>query len=78
MKILADYWFIDMRGGTMGIVVGEDECTGERKAYIGVGAGYNQETDRHFISEYGQKLPISFIEELLNYLKSKKKGGRKV
>jgi len=77
MKVLADYWFSDMRGGTVGIIVGEDELTGEWKAYIGVGAGFNRELDKESILDGGQKLPVSFLEGLLRWLKPQKKGGKK-
>jgi len=72
VKVLDDYWFNDMRGGTVGIIVGEDELTGERKAYIGVGAGFNQAIDRESILDGGQKLPVSFLEGLVRWLKPKK------
>lgn len=73
MKVLADYWFNDMRGGIVGIVVGEDEVTGERKAYIGAVKGHNQENDRQSILDGGQKLPLSFLEGLVGLLKAQKK-----
>ena len=73
MKVLADYWFSDMRGGTVGIVVGEDEVTAERKAYIGAVEGYNQAVDKESILDGGQKLPLSFLEGLVKQLKAKKK-----
>ena len=73
MKVLADYWFSDMYGDTVGIVVAEDEVTKERKAYIGVGAGFNQEADKESILDGGQKLPISFLRSLLQDLAPEKK-----
>jgi len=70
MKVLADYWFSDMYGGTVGIVVGEDELTKERKAYIGVAGGYNQEADKKSILEGGRKLSSSFLAGLLRLMKA--------
>jgi len=74
MKVLGDYWFSDMRGGTVGIVVREEDFTGERKAYVGVGAGFNREVDRESILDGGQQLPVSFLEGLVKQLKPGKKG----
>jgi len=73
VKVLADYWFNDMRGGIVGIVVGEDEVTGERKAYIGAVEGYNQAVDKESILDGGQKLPLSFLEGLVKWLKPQKR-----
>ena len=73
MKVLADYWFSDVWGGTCGIVIGEDSLTGERKAYIGVADGYSQEADKQHILEGGQKFSPSLLEGILGLLKSQKK-----
>ena len=43
MKQLDTIWFSGLE--TIGIVIGEDEITGERKAYIGTGKGYSEEAD---------------------------------
>lgn len=76
MKVQGDYWFTDMRGGTVGIVTAIDEATGERKTYIGVGEGYSQEADRQFVLTQVQKLPLPFLEGLVRWLKPKKKAKR--
>jgi len=81
MKVLADYWFNDMRGGTVGFILAQDEMTGEKKVYIGTVEGHNQAVDRESILDGGQKLPLSFLEGLVKWLKPGKKGyeeGRKV
>lgn len=70
MKVLADYWFNDMRGGIVGIVVGEDEVTKERKAYIGTAEGHNQKVDMQSILDTGQKLSLPFLEGLVGLLKA--------
>ena len=72
MKILADYWFTDMLGGHIGLVIGEDEFTKERKAYIGTADGYSQAADIKKVSECGQKISASFIEGLLRWLEPAK------
>jgi len=74
MKVLGDYWFSDMRGGTVGIIVGEDELTSERKVYIGAVEGHNREVDKESILDGGQKLPLPFLEGLVKSLKPGKKG----
>jgi hypothetical protein len=54
MKIIATHWFTEM-GGCLGIVVGEDEITGERKAYIGSGDGFSENADAQKILQRGGK-----------------------
>jgi len=72
MKVLHSYWFSDMSGGHMGIVVGEDERTKERKAYIGIAGGHNQEDDIAAIAARGQKVSPAILEEILGKLKPQK------
>lgn len=72
MKVLRTYWFSDMMGGQMGVVVGEDEITKERKAYIGIAGGSDQEADTERISTRGQKLLPAVLEEILRQLKPEK------
>lgn len=72
MKYLRDYWFSTMTG-TIGIVVGEDEHTGERKAYIDRAGGYDQEADKKSVAENGQRLHPSFLRSLLSVLEPAKK-----
>jgi len=55
MKIIDDIWFTSFMAN-IGIVIGEDEVTGERKAYIGVGDGFHLEVDRQMIATHGAKL----------------------
>ena len=43
MKITESIWFISLGLiGCVGIVMGEDEATGQRKAFVGVGYGVNE------------------------------------
>ena len=72
MKILYTYWFSDMMGGQIGVVVGEDEITKERKAYIGIAGGQDQQADVEAISTRGQKLFPALLEEILRRLKPDK------
>lgn len=65
MKILKTIWFTQMISPqTIGIVIGEDEKTGERKAFIGAGHGVNEKEDAVFISSYGAKVHLTQAEEL--------------
>jgi len=41
-------WFNTMQG-SFGIILAEDETTGERKIYAGVSSGQNQELDEKAI-----------------------------
>lgn len=77
MKVQADYWFSDMMGGHTGIVCAEDERTKERKVYIGTGeVGLSHESDIQRVLAYGTKLPPSFLEGILRWLKPEKKAKR--
>lgn len=67
MKIIHDVWFNNMLG-VVGIVVGEDEITGERKAYVGVAAGHNLEDDMKLVAELGGKFPLVRAEEIRDLL----------
>ena len=68
MKIIDDIWFTGFRG-IVGIVIGEDEVTGERKAYVGIGEGVSMDQDIKAIAEYGCPLTPGVairISSLLN------------
>lgn len=73
MKKIADYWF-HSPGGLCGVIVAEDESTGERRAYVGVGTGDDYMEDRERVLDYGTKLPLTRIVEILNLLKGGKVG----
>jgi hypothetical protein len=69
MKIQDAIWFTEM--GTprpIGIIYGEDEVTGEKKAYIGTGHGFNEHADTQHIAKYGAKLTLETVKQLLGYL----------
>jgi hypothetical protein len=68
MKILSAYWFTDARDTTIGVVVGEDEVTGERKAYIGRGDGIDQAADTKAIAELGARVNRGVVREILKEL----------
>ena len=72
MNITHDYWFSGM-AGLVGIVVGEDEITGEIKAYIGVALGIDQESDAKYVNQGGTKLTLRTLDEIRGHLAPKKK-----
>lgn len=67
MKITHDIWFNNALG-VVGIVVGEDEITGESKAYVGVAAGHNLQDDMKLVAELGGKFPLARAEEIHDLL----------
>jgi hypothetical protein len=68
MKIIASYWFTGfMSSFPIGIVLAEDEITGELKAYIGEGQGRSEENDACNILEYGSKFPLDAALILFKY-----------
>ena len=72
MKIIHDIWFNNMLG-VVGIVVGEDENTGERKAYVGMATGYDLQDDIKLVAEVGGKFPLARAEELCALLAQPRK-----
>ena len=67
MKIKDWYCFTSPRT-TIGIVVGEDEVSGERKGYIGTGSGFNMERDIQHIARDGAPVDPAILTEIANYL----------
>ena len=77
MKIIETLWFNSF-GGTVGIVVGEEDTTKDRKAYIGSASGLDEKADTDHIVNFG--LPFSFAtaERIVRLLqKDKPFGGGK-
>ena len=68
MKILFTEWFT-APDGCYGIVVGEVEETGERKAYLGKGFGQDAEVDANHIAQNGAKVHLGSIQNIFNNLK---------
>jgi len=66
MKIIDAMWFTQMAStGTIGLVVVEDEITGERKSYIGSASGLDATTDAEHIAQTGAKFYPSIINDFL-------------
>lgn len=67
MKIINVTWFTQMGAvKPIGIIVGEDGE--ERKAYIGVGSGLNEEMDIQHIAETGAKISVDTLERVVEFL----------
>ena len=66
MKINDVFWFTPATGECIGIVYGTDDVTGERKAYIGVGNGINEEEDIALIAKTGAKFILGVYMSPLN------------
>ena len=67
MKSLRPYWFTGFYG-TIGIVTGEDEITGQKRAYIGTAPGFNENLDTEHIAETGSPVDPTFLQLILNDL----------
>lgn len=69
MKIIDSIWFasFDMLG-VVGVVMGEDDVTGEKKAYIGNAPGTNEQRDAERIAETGAKLTPEIAEKIAKFL----------
>lgn len=68
MKIIETLWFSSMYG-FIGIVLGEDAISGERKAYIGPHRGQDEKVDQEFIASGGAKFTRAHAEQLLAHFK---------
>jgi hypothetical protein len=70
MKITDSIWFTSFGLiGCVGIVMGEDETTGQRKAYIGVAYGINESLDELIVAGIGAKFPAEIAERIAKWLK---------
>lgn len=62
MKIIDVIWFTQMGSlAPIGIVIGENEVTNERMAYIGSGFGNDERTDEKHIMDTGAKLRLPVL-----------------
>ena len=73
MKIEKTLWFTPMTGGTIGIVLGKDDITEEKKGYIGVCSGTNETANQIHIARTGQKISLAVMKEIIGYLTPGKK-----
>jgi len=74
MRPIHVYWFTCMTGA-IGVVVGEDNVTKEKKAYIGIVSGFNEEADTKTVMELGAPLSREVLLEMAEHLKPPTKAG---
>jgi hypothetical protein len=70
MKILESFWFTN-RDGRIGIVVIEEDVTGDRKAYIGPASGADEKADTERILAWGNKFSLETAGRILHHLEIK-------
>jgi len=63
MELLETLWFTN-RDGCIGIVVVEEDVTGDRKAYIGPVSGTNEKADTEQILAWGNKFSLDTTERI--------------
>ena len=67
MKVIETIWFTDVNG-CIGIVIGEEDVTGDRKAYIGSASGTDEKADTEQILAWGNKFSLDVTERIHRYL----------
>ena len=70
MKIIETLWFNSF-GGTVGIVVGEEDTTKDRKAYIGPASGAHEGADTDHIISFGLPFSLDTAKRLVYLLGGK-------
>ena len=68
MKVIDSLWFTNIKG-TVGIVILEEDVTGDRKAYIGVVSGEDEKADTETIIAWGNKLSLDTAQRIVHFLK---------
>jgi len=66
MKIIHSEWFTG--SNVIGIVVGEDYVTEDRKAYIGIGVGVDEEDDEKLIATMGVPVSKESLQKIIDKL----------
>ena len=72
MKVIDSLWFTNL-DGCIGIIVIEEDITGDRKAYIGPASGEDEKADTEKILAWGNKFSIDTAERILHFLKKEDK-----
>lgn len=72
MKVIDSLWFTNF-DGCIGIIVIEEDVTGDRKAYIGPASGKDEKTDTEKVLAWGNKFSIGTAERILHFLKGEDK-----
>jgi len=69
MKIEKSVWFSGFNiPGYIGIVMGVEDTTGRKKAYMGFGTGSNEKFDEMGIAACGSPVSAAVLQEVVNYL----------
>ncbi|GAJ07330.1 unnamed protein product [marine sediment metagenome] len=71
MKEIKTFWFTNVTG-VIGLFVGEDEVTGERKAYIGVASGRNEQADTEYVKTHGSPVSLAFLQDMMALMRKPK------
>ncbi len=72
MKVIETLWFTN-KDGCIGIVIGEEDITGDRKAYIGPASGTDEKADNEQILAWGNKFSLDTAKRILYFLKGEDK-----
>lgn len=75
MKVIEKLWFTNNQG-TIAIIIIEEDITRDRKAYIGIGKGKNEESDTQNIIAWGNKFSLEMAKYLVRSLTLPRKGGK--
>lgn len=67
MKTIETLWFTGM-SGCIGIVVIEEDITGDRKAYIGPASGTDEKADTEQIISLGNKFSLDTAQRIEHHL----------
>jgi len=71
VKAIDSMWFTNIHG-TVGIVIIEEDVTGDRKAYIGVVPGEDKKADTEAIIAWGNKFSLNTAQRIERFLKKGK------
>jgi hypothetical protein len=74
MKVIETMWFTNIKG-CIGIVIVEEDVTGDRKAYIGPVPGADEKADTDEIISWGNKFPLDTVLRLRHLLTEKFEAG---
>jgi len=67
MKVIETLWFTNL-DGVVGIVIIEEDVTGDRKAYIGSADGHDTKADTDKILAFGNKFSLDTAQRIEHHL----------
>ncbi|KKN87007.1 hypothetical protein LCGC14_0262760 [marine sediment metagenome] len=68
--------WVNTMQGSFGIILAEDETTGERTLYAGVIAGFDQQADEQTILSWGNRVNLEMLRGLLARAKKRESDER--